>query len=71
MVYTVWIHEKEYPNIDAETRTKAITKAAHLYREETKAQVTIALLQSMARARKHENGRTFYPRPVIEFAVRK
>lgn len=64
MVYVITINEKEY-EVDAGTRWKAVNKAANLYRDETGAEYSIAVLMAIARTRSKVGGKKRYPRVVL------
>ena len=64
MLYVVTISDVEY-DVEAETRWKAINKAAHKHRDETGANFSIPVLMAIARTRLKDGGRKRYPRVVL------
>jgi len=62
--YIITINGVEY-EVEAETRWKAINKAAHKHRDETGADFSIPVLMAIAHTRSKVDGRKRYPEVVL------
>jgi len=64
MEYVITINGAEH-EVEAETRWKAVNKAAHLYRDKTGAEFSIPVLMAIAHTRSKVDGRKRYPEVVL------